>query len=51
MIALIQRVSRADVTVGGEVIGKIGPGLLALIGVEQADSEHQADRLLERLLG
>jgi D-tyrosyl-tRNA(Tyr) deacylase len=51
MIALIQRVSRADVTVGGEVIGEIGPGLLALIGVEQADCEYQADRLLERLLG
>lgn len=51
MIALIQRVSRADVTVDGEVIGEIGPGLLALIGVEQDDSEGQADRLLERLLG
>lgn len=51
MIALIQRVSQAKVTVAGEVIGEIGPGLLALIGVERDDGEKQANRLLDRLLG
>lgn len=51
MIALIQRVSRAEVTVGGKVVGRIGHGLLALIGVERDDSPANAERLLERLLG
>jgi D-aminoacyl-tRNA deacylase len=51
MIALVQRVSRAEVVVDGERIGEIGPGLLALVGVERGDSEREADRLLERVLG
>lgn len=51
MIALLQRVSRAQVEVGGEVVGEIGRGVLALIGVERGDGEAQAGRLLERLLG
>lgn len=51
LIALIQRVCRASVDVAGERIGAIGPGLLALIGVERGDTESDADRLLERLLG
>jgi D-tyrosyl-tRNA(Tyr) deacylase len=50
MIALLQRVSQARVTVAGAVVGAIGPGLLALICAERADTEQQADRLLERLL-
>jgi D-aminoacyl-tRNA deacylase len=50
MIGLLQRVSRADVAVGGESIGAIGAGLLVLVGVEKGDSEHEADRLMERLL-
>lgn len=50
MIALIQRVSRAEVTVAGEVVGRIGHGMLALIGVEREDSPARAERLLERLL-
>ena len=50
MIGLLQRVSRADVTVGGQEHGRIGVGLLVLIGVERGDQEAQADRLLERLL-
>lgn len=41
MIALIQRVLNASVTVGGETVGKIGPGLLVLLGVEQGDNEQK----------
>ncbi len=51
MIALIQRVSRASVSVAGEVTGEIGPGLLVLLGVEREDDEQKADRLCERVLG
>jgi len=51
MIALIQRVTDASVVVDGETIGAIGTGVLALIGVEKADTEVQAKRLLERILG
>ncbi|HTU67239.1 MAG TPA: D-aminoacyl-tRNA deacylase [Steroidobacteraceae bacterium] len=50
MIALIQRVSRAAVTVETRTVGEIGAGLLALIGVERGDSAAQRDRLLERVL-
>lgn len=50
MIALIQRVSRAEVRVGGEVAGAIGLGILALIGVRRADTDAAAERLLERVL-
>ena len=50
MIALIQRVSTASVSVAGEPVGAIGPGLLALIGVQPRDDEQSAQRLLERLL-
>jgi D-tyrosyl-tRNA(Tyr) deacylase len=51
MIGLLQRVSRASVTVAGREVGRIGPGLLVLVGVEKGDSEAQAERLLDRLLG
>lgn len=50
MIALIQRVSEADVHVNGKRVGEIGMGILALVGVEKGDTEKQADRLLERVL-
>jgi D-tyrosyl-tRNA(Tyr) deacylase len=50
MIALLQRVSEAAVSVSGETIGAIDAGLLAMIGVEPSDGEAQALRLLERLL-
>jgi len=48
--AVVQRVSRAKVTVGDEVIGEITRGLLILLGVAQADSEVEADYLLEKIL-
>jgi D-tyrosyl-tRNA(Tyr) deacylase len=50
MIALIQRVSKADVVVDEDIVGEIGVGILALIGVEKGDDYSQADRLLERIL-
>lgn len=51
MIGLLQRVTQARVEVAGETIGAIDRGLLVLIGIEKGDSEAQAERLLERLLG
>ena len=51
MIALIQRVEAARVEVDAAIVGAIGPGLLALIGVQPGDGEAQIQRLLERLLG
>ncbi|NOZ38224.1 MAG: D-tyrosyl-tRNA(Tyr) deacylase [Gammaproteobacteria bacterium] len=51
MIALIQRVQEARVVVEGCCIGEIGPGILALVGVEKNDDSAHADRLLQRILG
>jgi len=51
MRAVIQRVSRAKVTVAGEVVGEIGPGLLVLLGVGQGDAEGDADYLAEKIAG
>lgn len=51
MIALIQRVTEARVEIGGNAVGTIGRGVLALVGVERGDSEAQAERLAERVLG
>ena len=50
MLSLIQRVSRAEVRVDGAIVGRIGPGLLALIGIEPGDGDAQVDRMVERLL-
>ena len=50
MIALIQRVSEARVSICGEAVGATGKGILALIGVRRGDTEVAVDRLLERLL-
>jgi len=50
MRVLIQRVSRAEVRVGQEVVGKIGPGIVALIGVAVADSHRDADYLADKLI-
>ncbi len=51
MIALIQRVAEAKVVVAGETVGEIGRGILALVGVQPGDTEGDAGRLLERILG
>ena len=51
MIALIQRVTEARVEVDGSVVGAIGRGVLALVGVERGDSKAQVERLVERVLG
>lgn len=50
MIALIQRVSCASVAVEGRIIGQIGAGLLALLGMEREDDATIGERLLRRVL-
>jgi D-aminoacyl-tRNA deacylase len=50
MIALIQRVSRAQVDIAGAAVATAGRGILALIGVEVGDSAETGGRLLERVL-
>jgi D-tyrosyl-tRNA(Tyr) deacylase len=50
MIGLLQRVTRASVSVAGESIGEIGPGLLVLVGVHRDDEEKDIARLAERIL-
>jgi D-tyrosyl-tRNA(Tyr) deacylase len=49
MIALVQRVSEASVTIENEVKGKIGPGLLILLGIEDADSQEDIDWLSRKV--
>ena len=50
MIALLYRVTQAEVVVDGECIARIGPGLLVLVGVERDDDSRNAARLAERLV-
>lgn len=50
MIALIQRVSRAAVTVETREVGAIGRGILALVGIERGDDLAHGERLMERVL-
>jgi D-tyrosyl-tRNA(Tyr) deacylase len=47
--AVVQRVTRASVTVEGEVVGAIGPGVLVLLGIEKGDLEADLDATAERL--
>ncbi|WP_025769748.1 D-aminoacyl-tRNA deacylase [Thioalkalivibrio sp. HK1] len=51
MIGLLQRVDFARVEIEGGVVGAIDRGLMTLIGVERGDSEREAERLIERLIG
>ncbi|MGH9515887.1 MAG: D-aminoacyl-tRNA deacylase [Terriglobales bacterium] len=51
MRAVVQRVSRAQVTFGHEVVGKIGPGLLVLLGVGKSDSAADAEYLVTKIAG
>ena len=50
MRALVQRVSQASVTVDGDEVARIGPGLLVLLGIRNGDGIDQADRLAQKLL-
>lgn len=50
MRAVLQRVSRAKVTVDGEITGEIGKGILVLLGVSRGDSEKEAVYLVEKTL-
>jgi D-tyrosyl-tRNA(Tyr) deacylase len=50
MLALVQRVRRAQVVVDGATVGKIDQGLLVLVCAEQGDTEAQGDKLLAKLL-
>ena len=49
MRALVQRVSRASVSVDGELVSAIGPGLLVLLGITHEDRPEHADRLAEKV--
>jgi len=51
MIALLQRVTEASVSIDGAVVGQIGIGLCTLIGVQPHDSEQSAQKLVDKLLG
>ncbi len=51
MLSLIQRVTRASVEVEGRVVGEIGDGLLALVGVEPGDGPTQVQRMAQKLIG
>lgn len=50
MLALVQRVSRAKVTVNGQVVGEIGRGFLLLVCAEQGDTVTEANKLLSKIL-
>lgn len=49
MRAVVQRVKRASVSVGGETVGEIGAGMLILLGVENGDAERDLEWLVSRL--
>ena len=51
MRAVVQRVHESSVTVDGRVTGRIGKGLLVLLGVGETDSEQDADYLAEKIVG
>ena len=51
MRCVIQRVTRASVTVGGETVGKIGAGFMALVGVQEGDAEADAAYCAQKISG
>lgn len=51
MRALLQRVSQASVSVAGETVGAIGPGMLVLLGLDRSDDRAVAERMIDKLLG
>jgi len=51
MRAVLQRVSKAEVRIGGNIVGKIGRGLVVLLGVSREDAEADADFICDRTLG
>jgi D-aminoacyl-tRNA deacylase len=51
MRAVVQRVTRASVTVGGELVGEIARGYCVLVGVATDDTEADADALAEKVVG
>ncbi len=51
MRAVVQRVHHAQVTVNGEIVGRIGPGLLVLLGVSRVDTRADVDYLVAKVLG
>jgi len=50
MRVVLQRVTQAQVEVAGEVVGKIGPGLVVLLGIAHTDTTKQADWLAEKIV-
>jgi len=50
MRAVIQRVTAADVQVDHEIVGRIGPGLLVLLGIARSDEEKDADYLADKVV-
>ncbi len=51
MRAVVQRVSRASVEVDGRIVGEVGEGLLVLVGVEEGDTDTDADYVAEKVAG
>ena len=51
MRLVIQRVTKASVTIGGDKIAQIGHGFLVLVGISQEDSEETADKMVKKLIG
>ena len=50
MRAVVQRVTRANVTIGGETVGEIGNGLVVLLGIARDDSKEDADYLVPKII-
>lgn len=51
MIAVIQRVSQASVTIDGQITGQIGPGLLVLLGITHTDTAEDVTWLSKKIIG